>query len=606
MLRTSPALLFALLTVAAAPACVGLIRERPSESATDGGPRDNDGSPPAGADGGPPVATPAFRCDPQQTPPELPLRRLGRTQYVNTLDAVINAADPTLANEVRGQISSMLDRYPVDHLGASVDDKHGGYTSADQVVQAQHVDLSYDIATRIGQVLTSDAARIGRVFGACATDANAANDGACLDAFLDRVGERALRRPLTAEDRTFYKNAIGTRTAPEDLADLVALLLTAPQFLYHVEHGQTAGARPAQWTLDPWELAARLSYHFWQAPPDDALRQAARDGTLATEAGFEQQARRLFDDPRTERALDRFFREYLWLDNLPSLDSRVGDRVFDAFRGDVTPTPAVRNAMIDDVLASARATVRSGDPLLSLFTDRRSYARDATLAGIYRTPVWSGMGAAPMFTETERAGLLTRAAFLSTGTANTRPIIKGVFIRIGLLCDRIPAPPNNAAATPIPTLDMRTTRQVVEALTEAPGTPCAGCHTTLINPLGFASENFDALGRVRTQQRFFDEMGRVVGQAPVDTRTVPLVSSTDTRESTDAVSLTRALVESNRLQACFARQYFRFTFGRLEQGDGRDDCALSRLERAAVEGRPLADVLRAVAMDPSFRTRSFQ
>ena len=153
---------------------------------------------------------------------------------------------------------------------------------------------------------------------------------------------------------------------------------------------------------------------------------------------------------------------------------------------------------------------------------------------------------------------------------------------------------------------MRTTRQVVEALTEAPGTPCAACHTTLINPLGFATENFDALGRVRSQQRFFNEMGMVVGQAPVSTRTIPLVSVDDTRESTDAVTLTRMLVESNRLQTCFARQYFRFTFGRLEERDGRDNCALKRMTDAALAGRPLAEVLRVVAMDPAFRTRSFQ
>jgi hypothetical protein len=72
------------------------------------------------------------------------------------------------------------------------------------------------------------------------------------------------------------------------------------------------------------------------------------------------------------------------------------------------------------------------------------------------------------------------------------------------------------------------------------------------------------------------------------------------------VQLTRTLIESNRLQACFARQYFRFTFGRLERTDGSDDCALSRLHDAALAGRPLGEVLRVVAMDPAFRSRSFQ
>jgi hypothetical protein len=607
LLRLSLAALSCLLS-SALPSCTGRIADRPGELLADRAAPEDDATP--SGDGAPPDArvpvTPAFRCDPAQTPLELPLRRLGQTQYINALDHAVRAIDGALADETRTAIAPIIDRYPQDQLGASIDGKHGGFSSADQTVQQQHIDLSYDVGVRVGEVLTRDAARIGRVFGACATDGNAANDAQCIDSFLDGFASRALRRPLAAEDRAFYRNAIGGRVAAADLADLVALVLTAPQFLYHVEHGAAVADRPTRFVLDPWELAARLSFHFWQSPPDEALREAARSGALATDAGFAAQVQRLFDDPRTERSLDRFFREYLWLDTLPALDSRVGDAVFDAFRGDVTPTGALRAAMIDDVLASARSTVRRGAPFAALLDDRRSYARDATLARIYRTPAWSGAGEAPMFSEPQRAGLLTRAAFLSTGTSNTRPIIKGVFIRMGLLCDPIPAPPNNAAATPIPMLEMRTTRQVVEALTEADGTPCAGCHSSLINPLGFASENFDALGRARSVQRFFDASGRVVGEAPVNTRSTPLVSGSDPRPTDDAVALTRMLVESSRLQACFARQYFRFTFGRLERPDGSDDCALSRIHDSALAGRPLAEVLRVVAMDPAFRSRSFQ
>lgn len=586
-----------------AQACVGRIGEPPSATPADGAAATSDASA-TPADGAAPQ--PTFRCDPAATPADLPLRRLGRTQYLNSLDAVVRAADGAIANDLRNQLSALTARFPEDHLEASIDGKHGGFSSADQVVQQGHLDVTYDIAVRAGQVLTQDTGRITRVFGACATDGNASNDGTCLDSFLDGFGSRVIRRPMTAEDRAFFKSSINNSVAPEDLSDLIALLFTAPQFLYHVEHGDTADGRPSQFVLTPYELANRLAYHFWQTPPDDALRESARSGELATDAGYARQVQRLFDDPRTEASVNRFFREYLWLDTLPTLHARVGDAVFDAFRGTLTPTNALRTAMIDEVLASARYSVRNNETITQLFTNRRSFAQDETLAGIYETAPYSGTGEPPMLAQSQRAGLLTRAAFLSTGTINTRPIIKGVFIRLGLLCDAIPAPPANAAATPIPQLDMRTTRQVVEALTEAPGTPCAACHTTLINPLGFATENFDALGRVRSEQRFFNEMGMETGRAAVNTRTVPLVSGGDARTSDDAVSLTRMLVESNRLQGCFARQYFRFTFGRLEQNNGRDDCALQRLTTAALEGRPLGEVLRSVALDPAFRTRNFQ
>ncbi|MDP3275730.1 MAG: DUF1592 domain-containing protein [Deltaproteobacteria bacterium] len=585
-------------------ACVGRIAEPPLTQVESDARPETDASQ---ADGSPPAVVQPFACDPQSAPQEVPLRRLGRSQYVNSLDDTLASVDAALAREILTQINPILARFPADHLGASVDDKHGGTSRADQIVQQQHIDVGYDVATEVGQALTRDAARITRVFGACATDGNASNDRACLDGFLDGFGARALRRPLTAEDKTFYRDAVGGRVAREDLADLVALLLTAPQFMYHVEHASdVVGPRAGAFALDSWELASRLSYHFWQRPPDDALRAAAQSGALATEAGFAREVSRVFADPKTEAALDLFFREYLWLDSLPALDSRIGDPVFDAFRGDLRPTSALRDAMIQDVLSAAKWTVRNDQPLGALFTNRRSFAREPLLAGIYGSPMWDGTSEPPMFAQAERTGMLARAALLSTGTANTRPILKGVFIRIGLLCDRIPAPPNNAAATPIPMLERRTTRQVVEALTEADGTPCASCHQTLINPLGFASENFDSLGRVRSVQRFFDERGTVVGEAMVDTRTMPQVQGSDRQTSEGLGDLQRMLVGSRRLEACFARQYFRFTFGRLEATNGIDDCALQRLNNAALEGRPLGEVLRTVALDPHFRTRSFQ
>jgi hypothetical protein len=133
---------------------------------------------------------------------------------------------------------------------------------------------------------------------------------------------------------------------------------------------------------------------------------------------------------------------------------------------------------------------------------------------------------------------------------------------------------------------------------------CAGCHTTVINPLGFATENFDALGRIRSEQVLYDDSGAVVGSAPIDTSSVPAVDNADETPSAGAADLTQLIVDSAKPYACFARQYFRFTFGRVEDID-RDACALDAVKQPLDEGAPLSEVFRTVALSRSFRERSF-
>ena len=122
---------------------------------------------------------------------------------------------------------------------------------------------------------------------------------------------------------------------------------------------------------------------------------------------------------------------------------------------------------------------------------------------------------------------LTRAAFLSSGMVTTRPIMKGVYIRKYVLCDEIPDPPANASNTPIDT-STKSSRQAVEGITEQAGTSCSVCHKVMINPLGFSTENFDALGRVRKDQPLFDATGKITVQTgPAVAISRPVASASD-------------------------------------------------------------------------------
>ncbi len=543
----------------------------------------------------------SFVCDADAVPEALPLRRLSHLQYRNTVSDLVRFVIPSAAGDVLGTAEPIFAQLPDDQR-VGPDKHYAGFTRLDQALQQQHVDGAYRVAEQIGAALTGTAARLGELAGACATDADAANDDVCLDDLIRRLGERALRRPVTDADVAFYRGPAGTAPfEPADYADVVALLLNAPHLLYFVEHGKEGSEATAP--LDAYELASRLSYHFWQTLPDEQLFAAARSGDLLTEAGYEAEVERIFADPRTREAMGELFGQ--WLDNttLEELDARAGTPVFDAFAGAYTPGPDLREHMLAEVTdAALYYTFEEPGTFRDLLTSRKSFARTEDLASLYGVPVWSG-GEPPSFTEPERVGLLTRAAFLATGSANTRPIMKGVFLRKALLCDEIPPPPPNAAANPPQLSESLSTREVVEQLTGQGA--CAGCHKVIINPLGFATENFDALGRVRTEQPLFDpDPGAVVVMASVDSKTVPRIDSGDVTAANDAADLTNLIAKSPKPYACFAKQYFRFTFGRLEDLD-RDACALSDVKLALEEGKPMADVLRTIARSAAFRQRSF-
>jgi len=139
-------------------------------------------------------------------------------------------------------------------------------------------------------------------------------------------------------------------------------------------------------------------------------------------------------------------------------------------------------------------------------------------------------------------------------------------------------------------------------VTEQAGTACAACHVSLINTLGFATENFDALGRYRTEEILFDKDGKVLGTAQLDTSGVPNVVTGDTTSVAGVGELLPLISSSGKVEACLARNYFRFTFGRME--GAADGCALEQLRNQLVNGN-VVDLLRAAALTPAFVERTF-
>lgn len=541
-----------------------------------------------------------FACDPKVVPENLPMRRLSRTEYANTLRLVVetisssSVADQVLNSE---SLQAALSGVPVDSVS-----KFAPFARMDQGLSDAHIQGFFNVSVEVAAAMLGNTERRQQILGNCS------DPDACIDSFIERFGKLVLRHPLSNEEKAFYREVYGATGAVnnEGLSDLISVFLNAPQFLYEVQAAHPAEGGAATVSLSNHEIASRLAFQFWRSAPDQSLLGAADRGELSDEESFKSIVERMLDDPRSDETLRDFAREWLDVDYLGNLDSLRNDPRYVAFAGANLPSNKLRDEMIDEVADSlVYHGVTAADTIEGWVLSPYSFARTPELAAIYGVPVWNGVDEPPRFPDGQRAGLVTRAALLSSASGNTRPIMKGVFIRERVLCDKLGTPdPSAVLVAPEPTLS-GTTRQVVESLTQQPNTSCSGCHTTQLNALGFATENYDALGRVRTTQTVYDEQGKVLAQLPLDTTGTPRVWYDDSTASKGATDLANLIAKSGKVEACFARQVVRFSSGRAED-EARDGCSLETLRQTLAEGASVRDAMRALAMLPSFRTRAVE
>lgn len=574
------------------------------QTAGDGGTSSSAGSANAGAaSGGAPLVTnpgqfgacPSGDAEPGATP----LMKLSTAQYRNTVRDLLSASG---LGELNAELAPLLAAVP--------DDSSVQFRGLDARVSADHVMAYFKVATAIGDAATQSATRLTALAGSCATASSLT--ASCLDSFLNGFARRALRRPLSSDELSEYRDvAQGTSpkaaNAAEALRNVVVALLMSPRFVNHLElEGAPLANREDYIALDPYVVASRLSYTFWQTLPDDALLAAAADGSLATDAGFRKQLDRVFSDPRTQPTIWQFWNEWLR---------------FDSFTGFASERPAFRSLAAGEQLGVAghdhyRDMVQEIRDLTDLYTWKQrgtfadlmtttvSVTKSADLAHLYGVPVWSGSGAYPTFNDGSRAGLLQRAALLASSLETTNPFHRGSLIRRAVLCDDLPRPdpnslPPGSLDTP-PASAALTTRQRYQAKV-AGNSLCKGCHAAF-SDIGYVLEAYDALGRFRTSEKVFDEQtGALVATLPIDT-----TGSIDLGAGASSVSgpaeLNRRILESGKVEACLSANYFRYALRRNPQGNSADACTFEALRAGLAKGS-LADVFQSIALEPSFRRK---
>ena len=528
-----------------------------------------------------------------------PLVKLSTIQYRNTVRDLLGTSG---LSAVATEVAPMLAAIP--------DDSTVAFRGLDARISTDHVQGYFNVATAVADAATKSSSRLTSLAGSCAGTSPLA--ASCLDAFLASFGKRAFRRPLAADEIAEMKDvAMGTSPAPANAAEAIrnvtVMLLMSPRFVNHLElAGTPASSNATLLALDPYEIASRLSYTFWQTLPDDALLAAAADGSLATDAGFNTQLDRVFADPRTRDTLWQFWNEWMR---------------FEAFTGFSTDRPAFKalaagenvgvaghdhwGDMVREIhdLTDLYTWTQTGS-LRDLMTSDVSVTKSADLAHLYGVAAWSGSGDYPRFTDGSRTGILQRAALLADSLEETNPFHRGAFIRRSILCDTLPRPDPNSlppgSLDPPPASTAMTTRQRYAAKVDGNGL-CQTCHASFSN-LGYVMESYDSLGRFRTMEKVFDEQtGALLATLRIDATAVPQVILGDMRPVSGPVELNQRMIDSGKVEACLSANYFRYALRRDPTRDSGDACAYEAMRSGLASGGALAAAFRGLATSAGFR-----
>jgi hypothetical protein len=407
-------------------------------------------------------------------------------------------------------------------------------------------------------------------------------------AFIESFGKRAFRRPLTVEEVEEYLALFGQ--APEivygsdDFAKGVKLtlqaFLQAPDFLYRLESSSTVG-EDGLIHLSGWEIATKLSYTLWHTMPDDALFTAAESGKLDTAEGVLAEAQRMLDDDRTRPVVAAFHAQLYQFDEYRDLHK--DELIFPDF------SPEMSDDMRREAEMFVEEVVQSGGGLTELLTAPFTFVNDR-LAPLYGLEGSFGSEFVKVDLDpAERAGFLTRLGFLASNATpkEQNTIHRGVFVNRRILCNEIPAPPDNVPGLP-PATDFATNRERVEAHT-GKGTCGEGCHQMLINPPGYALEHFDAVGAFQQTEK--DNPINALAEYRIDGRPVTFDG---------AIELSQLLADSNQAHRCYAQYWLEYAYGRAPQeGDAPTLANLSQSSRGGVK-----DLLLALTQTTAFRTRA--
>ena len=416
---------------------------------------------------------------------------------------------------------------------------------------------------------------------------SAAEARPCAEKILTRLGTQAYRRPMQANDMkgllTFYDEGAKSGGFETGIRTALEALLSSPHFIFRIEEvPTTAKGRVA---VNGVDLASRLSFFLWGAPPDSQLVALGRTGRLADTTVLLAQTKRLLADPRSEALATRFASQWLRLQDI------------ELVHPDANQFPDFREQLATDMRRETELffynLVRENRSLNELFTANYTYVNEA-LAKHYDMPgvVGTEFRKVNYPAGSPRSGILGHGSVLTlTSVANrTSPVLRGKWVMEVLMGSPPPPPPPN-----IPDLEktegakegrMLTTRERMEI--HRANASCKSCHQ-FIDPIGLALDNFDVMGRWRIREN----------GAPLDTRG----DYYDGTKITSPSELQGALLKRPvPLMRSFTQNLMAYALGR--RVEWYDAPTVRRIELAArTNNYRLNDFIFGVVKSDAFRMR---
>jgi hypothetical protein len=403
----------------------------------------------------------------------------------------------------------------------------------------------------------------------------------CDRKIVANLARRAFRRDVTPGEIEPYLNLVALTqkqggSFTDGIATAMQALLVSPDFLFRIEKSRTASRAPVE-SVNPFELASRLSYFLWSSMPDDELLRAAGTGSLRKPEVLQAQVKRMLKDPKANALVENFAGQWL---ELRRLESAAPDR--DKFPGF---EDYLRMSMRKESELFFANIMREDRSILDLIDAKYTFLNQR-LAEFYGIPHVQGAEFRKVdLTGTHRGGILTQASVLTVSSYATRtsPVLRGKWVLENLLNAPPPPPPAN-----VPPLEeakagnSASLRQVMEAHRANP--VCASCHSKM-DPLGFGLENFNAIGEWREKD----------GKFPIDSS--GLLPDGQTFKGPDEL---KAILRGNKdaFAECVTEKMLTYALGRgLERYDrpamkeitaklGRADYRFSTLVMGIVDSLP--------------------
>jgi hypothetical protein len=420
----------------------------------------------------------------------------------------------------------------------------------------------------------------------CATQ----DDVPCVQSIIQSFGTRAFRRPLSPEEITTYSTVYtAARGQGEDhtlsIKQVVRAMLSSAEFLFRIETDPLGDT--TSHLLTSHDLASRLSYFLWASMPDATLFGAAADNTLLDAATLDAQVDRLLADPKSARFVQSFVGQWLGVRKVAT--HTVVPTVYPDWN------PALANSMMTEAYSYFAEFLGTERPWSDFLRADFNYV-DTSLANLYGVAAPAGPGFVRVENVADdRFGFLGLSAFLTLTSYEhrTSPTLRARWILTDLLCTPPPPPPPDVPEfpgdeSPEDAANMNI-RDMLEQHRVDPG--CAGCHA-VFDPFGLALENFDGIGRFRTQYPNGDAID-ASGTFPDGTAFTGLAGMVE-------VALARP-----GFNQCVVEKSFVYGLGRLTRAGQLDEPYLANIEATwqASAVPSLKTLIKTVVASEPFRYR---